>query len=294
MSWRHALLIVPAASDDARTDFGSTFAEHDPGAPALLLGELSAQRGDGVFETLGALDGTPHQVEAHLERLARSAALMDLPVPHLGQWRQAIARAAASCPPGEATIKLVLSRGLDDGRAPTAWISVGQAPDFTAARTDGIRLVTLDRGVDRDAATRAPWLMLGAKTLSYAVNMAALREARRRGADDALFVSSDGFVLEAPTATALLRIDGVYVTPPASSGILHGTTQLSAFAWLEAQGMPVRYRDVRVGELGRVDAMWLLSSVRLAAPVRAVDARPVVGDAALTAALNAALLARTS
>jgi 4-amino-4-deoxychorismate lyase len=43
----------------------------------------------------------------------------------------------------------------------------------------------------------------------------------------------------------------------------------------------------------QADAVWLLSSVRLAVPVTAVDGRPVGIDRGLTAELNAALLART-
>ena len=94
----------------------------------------------------------------------------------------------------------------------------------------GIRVVTLDRGIDSGVPARAPWLLLGAKTLSYAVNMAAIREAKRRGADDAIFVSSDGIVLEAPTASLILRFGDRFVTPAPNGGILHGTTQLSLFA----------------------------------------------------------------
>ena len=138
------------------------------------------------------------------------------------RWRQ------THCGPGESVIKLILSRGVDHGPAPTAWITAAPAADFSVVRASGIRVVTLDRGYDSDVPARAPWLLLGAKTLSYAVNMAAIREAKRRGADDAIFVSSDGIVLEAPTASVILRIDGVYVTPAPTGGILQGTTQLSA------------------------------------------------------------------
>ncbi|KAA9107554.1 aminotransferase class IV [Microbacterium rhizomatis] len=290
MAWRYALTIEPVASDDARTDFGDTFSVIDPVAPALSVGELSTQRGDGVFESIGVIDGHAQEVSAHLDRLARSAQLCDLPVPHEGQWRQAIAAAAAACDPGESVIKLILSRGVEHGPAPTAWVTVASATDFADARTRGIRVVTLDRGFDSAAAARAPWLLLGAKTLSYAVNMAAIREAKRRGADDALFVSSDGVVLEAPTASVILRIDGVFVTPAPTGLILHGTTQLSAFQWLASRGFDTEYRDVAAAELQRADAAWLVSSVRLAAPITAIDAMPLTNDVELTAALNAYLL----
>lgn len=290
MAWRYALTIDPAHSDDARTDFSDTFTVIDPAAPALSVGELSTQRGDGIFESIGVIDGHAQEVAAHLDRLSHSALLCDLPAPHLGQWRQAVDVAATNCDAGEYVIKLILSRGVEHGPAPTAWVTAAPAADFSEARSRGIRVVTLDRGFDSAAAARAPWLLLGAKTLSYAVNMAAIREAKRRGADDAIFVSSDGVVLEAPTASVILRVDGTFVTPAPTGQILHGTTQLSVFEWLGAQGLETAYREVAASDLSAADAAWLVSSVRLAAPILAIDGRPLAHDAELTTALNAYLL----
>lgn len=290
MAWRFALMIDPAASDEDRSDFVDTFTELDPAAPALTVGELSTQRGDGIFESIGVVDGHPQEVTAHLERLAHSARLCDLPAPNLAQWRAAVDRAAAHCGAGECVIKLILSRGVEHGPAPTAWVTAATAGDFAHARAEGIRVVTLDRGYALDVPARAPWLLLGAKTLSYAVNMAALREAKRRGADDAIFLSSDGFVLEAPTASLILRRGGTFVTPAPNAGILHGTTQLSLFEHLEAEGLPVAYEAVPASWLADADAAWLVSSVRLAAPIVAVDDGALPQDADLTAAMNRYLL----
>lgn len=290
MAWRYAVMIDPVASDDPRTDFAGTFTELDPAAPALTVGELSTQRGDGIFESIGVSDGHAQEVAAHLERLAHSAQLCDLPAPHLAQWRAAVALAAARCGAGESVIKLILSRGVEHGPAPTAWVTAADAADFTRVRTEGIRVVTLDRGYALDAPARAPWLLLGAKTLSYAVNMAALREARRRGADDAIFVTSDGFVLEAPTASLIVRRGDTFSTPAPNGGILHGTTQLSLFDHLESQGFAIAYETIPAEALRGADAAWLVSSVRLAAPVTAIDDAPLRVDAALTAAMNAYLL----
>lgn len=290
MAWRSALMIDPAASGDARTDFSQTFTPIDPTAPALTVGELSTQRGDGIFESIGVVDGHPQEVEAHLQRLAHSAQLCDLPTPNLTQWRQAVVLAAVDAGEGEAVIKLILSRGVEHGPTPTAWATVAPAADFSAARTGGIRVVTLDRGYSLEVPARAPWLLLGAKTLSYAVNMAALREAKRRGADDAIFTTSDGFVLEAPTASLILRRGDVFVTPAPNAGILHGTTQLSLFEHLAARGFETRYDTVAVADLATAEAAWLVSSVRLAAPITAIDGTPVGHDAELTASMNAYLL----
>ena len=291
MALLFALVIDPSASGDTRSDFADTFRVIDPSAPALSVGELSTQRGDGIFESIGVVDGHAQETQAHLERLAHSARICDLADPNLEQWRAAVDVAAQHAPRhGEGVIKLILSRGVEHGPAPTAWVTVAAAADNTAARDDGIRVVTLDRGYGIDTPARAPWLLLGAKTLSYAVNMAAIREAKRRGADDAVFVSSDGFVLEAPTASLILRLDGRFVTPAPNGGILHGTTQLSLFAHLEEQRLETGYATIPISALGQADAAWLVSSVRLAAPITAIDGAAVPVDAELTASFNRYLL----
>src|SRR5690606_15054619 len=150
--------------------------------------------------------------------------------------------------------------------------------DFTEARTVGIRVVTLDRGLRHDVDQTSPWLLAGAKTLSYAINRAVQREALRRGADDAIFVSSDGVLLEGPTSSVVYRIDGVLITPGTGLGILEGTTQASLFEYAASIGMPTEYRLAGPDDLARADAIWLVSSVRHAAPVRELDGRAVPVD----------------
>ncbi|MGO2682695.1 aminodeoxychorismate lyase [Microbacterium sp.] len=289
MAQRFALIIDPVGSSEERADFSGTFTVVDAAAPALSVGELSTQRGDGVFETIGVIDGHAQEVTPHLERLANSARICDLPVPNQEQWRQAVAVAAAACPAGEGAVKLILSRGVEHGPTPTAWVTAAPVADFSEVRATGVTVVTLDRGYPLDVAERSPWLLLGAKTLSYAVNMAALREARRRGADDAIFLSSDGFVLEAPTASLILRFGDRFVTPAPTGGILHGTTQLSVFEYLSGQGFETGYEQVPASALSTADAAWLVSSIRLVAPITAIDAHSLPVDP-LTAALTEYLL----
>ena len=290
MASTFALLITPVADFDIRDTYADTFSVIDASAPALSVGELSTQRGDGIFESIGVSGGHPQEVMPHLERLAHSARLCDLPLPNIEQWREAIVIAADACGEGEWVIKLILSRGIEHGPTPTAWVTAAPAGDFAAARRNGISVVTLDRGFDSGAPGRAPWLLLGAKTLSYAVNMAAIREAKRRGADDAVFVSSDGILLEAPTASLVIRVGDRFVTPRPGAGILHGTTQISVFSFLQAKGYEAVYETLPASALPRVDAAWLVSSVRLAAPIHTVDGTTLPMDSALTADLNAYLL----
>ena len=287
------LLLDPVAEDVDASDtaLAATLSFVPSAEPILSAFDAGAGRGDGIFETLGAHDGRARGIDAHLERLSASARKLDLPAPHLGQWRLAIAEILEALPStGQASIRLVITRGTE-AAGPTCWLTGSPVADEVPERTEGIRVVTLSRGYANDVGADSPWLLVGAKTLSYALNMAALREARRRGADDAVFTSTDGFALEGPTSSLLLRQGNTIVTPVIQHGILAGTTQADLFAYLTAQGFDCVYRTVEVGELLRSDAVWLVSSVRLAAPVTAVDGAAIATDLDLTARMNAALLA---
>ena len=288
------LLLDPISADHVVDDaaLSNTVSFVPSTEPILSAFDAGAGRGDGIFETLGVADGRARGVDAHLTRFAASAVKLDLPAPHLGQWRLAIGEMLEALPAeGQASIRLIVTRGTGPSGPPTCWLTGTPITGDFPERTEGIRVVTLSRGYANDVGEKSPWLLVGAKTLSYSVNMAALREAKRRGADDAVFTSTDGFALEGPTSTLLLRQGNTIVTPAIQFGILAGTTQADLFALLEAEGFDCVYRTVEVGELLRSDAVWLVSSVRLAAPVTAVDGTPVPVDHDLTARMNAALLA---
>lgn len=258
----------------------------DPDQPVLTVMELAATRGDGVFETVGFFGGRPLKLARHLARFAESARMLDLPPQDPAIWSAALHEVAALDPHVETFVKLVLSRGVEGADIPTGWAYGQTAPRFDAVQRDGLRVVTLDRGYRHDVAQTSPWLLQGAKTISYAVNRAAYREAARRDADDVVFVSSDGYLLEGPTSTLILRAGDALRTPRADLGILAGTTQAELFAWAEERGMPATSELLTLDDLAAADAAWLVSSVRLAAPVRAVDGTPKPVDADLTAAFN--------
>jgi 4-amino-4-deoxychorismate lyase len=263
--------------------------------PQLSALDLAATRGDGIFESISVGDGHPQALEPHLARFARSAAALDLPTPDLQAWRGAItAVIAALDPAAECWVKTVLTRGVEGDGRPTGWVYGSHSPDFSSARTDGVRVVFLDRGYRHDVAKTSPWLLQGAKTLSYAVNRSVLREAARRDADDVIFVSSDGFVLEGPTSTVLLRDGNTLLTPSPELGILEGTTQLSIFEWAAGEGFECRTALFGPGSVREADAAWLVSSVRLVAPVRAIDGTLKKVDAALTSRINTYLHAQRS
>ncbi len=287
--------VVALIDFDARTGAAIGHRLVDADAPQLQVTDLGATRGDGIFETASLVHGHVQALEAHLLRLVQSAAMLELPTPDVDVWRAAVrdvGEALTDAGIAEGSIKFVLTRGVEGAGIPTGWVLGAPSPDFTRDRTEGIRIVLLDRGFRHDVSQTSPWLLAGAKTLSYALNRAAQREAVRRGADDVLFVSSDGYLLEGPTSSLVLRIGARLVTPRVDLGILAGTTQADLFAWAESEGLGTGYELLTPDDLAGADAAWLVSSVRHVAPVRAVDGSPRVIDAELTLRMNAALDAR--
>jgi len=254
---------------------------HPPGTPLLFPDDLAAVHGDGVFEALLVRDGGACLVQAHLGRLSHSAKRMDLPEPDLGAWRHAIdlaARQWAADTADEGAMRLVYSRGRERGSTPTAYVTVNPIADrITAARRDGVAAVTLPRELPATGVEAMPWLLAGAKTLSYAINMAALRHAARQGAGDVIFVSSDGYVLESPRSTVVIAVGGgdnlCLLTPPPWYPILRGTTQQALFGVARAKGYDCDYRALRVADLFAAQGIWLVSSMRLAARVHTLDGR---------------------
>ncbi|OBH12306.1 4-amino-4-deoxychorismate lyase [Mycobacterium sp. E2497] len=260
---------------------------HPPDVPLLHADDLAAVRGDGIFETLLVRDGRPCLVESHLQRLTQSARLMDLPEPDLPAWRNAIGLATgqwAANTADEGAMRLIYSRGRESGTAPTAYVMITAVPErVTAVRREGLAAVTLDRGLAAAGTGAMPWLLAGAKTLSYAVNMAALRHAARQGAGDVIFVSSDGYILEGPRSTVVIATDAetpgggnlCLLTPPPWYPILRGTTQQALFEVARAKGYDCDYRALRLADLHAAQGLWLVSSMTLAARVHTLDGRPL-------------------
>ncbi|RFA15101.1 4-amino-4-deoxychorismate lyase [Subtercola boreus] len=291
------VLLVLGSPSQAEAERHGAPADHfaDPLSPVANALDLGITRGDGIFETITVVGGIPQALDAHLARLERSASMLDLPAPHLAAWRTSVFAAVdrhTEVP--EAFVKLLYTRGVEGSGRPTGWVWMQPSGDFSRERTDGIDVVLLDRGYPSTVAQTSPWLLQGAKTLSYAVNKAALREAHRRGADDVIFVSSDGLLLEGPTSTVILKLDGRLVTPRPDFGLLPGTTQESVFEIAAHNGYRTGYEALTPADLRLADAAWLVSSVRNAAPIRSVDGAPRAVDAPLTDSLNAGLASRTT
>ena len=234
-----------------------------PETPVLRADDLGVLRGESVFETLRIRHGRPALLEQHLSRMAVSAQRVDLELPR--GWADLARIASEGVEDG--VLRLVCTKGTPTHPG-TGYALVTDVPAETVAGRSGVSAVTLTLGVTAAQRAEAPWLLGGVKSTSYAVNMASLRTAHDQGADDAVWLSSDGWVLEAPTSTVVVVLADRLVTPPAATGILPGTTlaHCSSLAGIDVS-------PVSAAELARADEVMLLSSVRGVAPVVVLDGR---------------------
>jgi len=256
----------------------------DPADPMLFADDLAAVRGDGVFETVLVRNGGACLTESHLRRLVSSAAMLDLAEPDLSVWRSAIGVAVgewASQTTVDGALRLVYSRGRETGSDPTAYLMINPVLSRAeVARRDGVSALLLERGLPASGVDAMPWLLAGAKTLSYAVNMAALRHAAKLGYDEVIFVSSDGFILEGPRSTVVIATAGTdgrpcLLTPPPWYPILRGTTQQALFNVARLHGYDCDYQALKPADLSAAQGVWLVSSITLAARVHTLDGRPL-------------------
>ncbi len=264
-----------------------------PEQPVITADDLGLTRGDGIFDaTRVVTDESGHAVvehlDRHLSRLARSAQVVELPAPDLAGLIALVEEAlAAWTTPGEAALKIVHTRGLEHG-APgaTTLITISETEP---GRRRPLAIASMSRGYPSNAFADAPWLLGGAKILSYAIHTSARREAARRGADDALFVSSDGYALEGPTASLLWVSGGVvHTTPTGDTGILASVTVDLLREWAAAEAVRFEPELITLDALRGVDGAWLASSVRGVCPIATLDGQPVQVSAIWTERLASA------
>ena len=257
--------------------------------PHLSAYDRGFELGDGVFEALRARRGVPIELPGHLARLHASLDALSFELPFGDEIVAAgIADLLAAEgwdgvePPGDTAVRITVSRGFDASRSlvPSAGGSASVAiqawpykPPADRVLREGERLIT--SVVRRDADSP----ISGIKTTSRAELVYARLEAQRAGADDAIFLTTDGRITEATTSNVLLIRGDVCATPRLGTGLLAGTTR----AWLvdhgDAVGLSMVERDLRLEDVYEADEAAVCSSIGGVLPVVSLDGRPIGGGA---------------
>jgi 4-amino-4-deoxychorismate lyase len=261
----------------------------DPNAPSVHADDEAVLRGRAAFETVRVYAGRPFKLDEHLDRLASSAARIGIAAPDPAEARELAALALDAAAAPDAVLRFYRTPGREGAGEPGLLVLVSSLPThLDRLRASGIRLVSL-LGVQAEA----PWLLGGVKSTSYAVNMAAEAEARRRDADDAVFVTEDDIVLEGPVTNVWWRRGATLFTPSLDLGILAGVTRNTLLELAPEAGYDVLEGRFALSALRAADEAFTSSSIRELMPVVQVDGEPIprgVAAEELQAALRAAAL----
>ena len=215
----------------------------DPDERVLHADDLGLLRGQAAFETLRVYGGKPFRLEEHLDRLAASSERIGLPAVDRAALSGLARDTLNACGEADCVLRFYWTGGREGVSEPTGLALVSVLPsDLDERRARGIELISLQLALDTALRSTSPWLLGGVKSTSYAVNMAAEAEARRRGADDAVFLSKDGIVLEGPVTNVWWREGSRLLTPELGLGILAGVTRSRD---------PSRRRGSRLRDRGR-------------------------------------------
>lgn len=227
--------------------------------------------GDGVFETLKVVDGTPFAMRRHLARLRRSAEVIGLTVSLDDDGlRAAAAETVAACP-GAGRLRITVTGGpgpLGSGRdAAPATVVVAAAPPTPWPPTTAIVTVPWVRN------ERSP--TAGAKTTSYVDNVVALAFAHEHGASEAILANTRGALCEGTGTNVFVVLEGRLRTPSLATGCLAGITRELLLELIECEETD----ELTIDDLRDAEEAFLTSSTRDVHPIDAVD-----GSAMLNAA----------
>jgi branched-chain amino acid aminotransferase len=224
-----------------------------------------------------ARGGSVFRLDRHLSRLQGALSALEIPSPpELDEWLRAALPDAGD---GEASVRLTITRGVGaTGVAPpadalpTVVIAINPLPAFPAAIYEAGLSAHVASGRRNEHAMTA-----GLKTTSYTDSIAALLEARRSGADEAIFLDTAGHCSEGTASNLFIRRGDTLFTPPLSCAALPGITRAVVLELAATLALRACERAFDLAELCGADEAFLTSSLRGIAPVVRVDGG-TIGD----------------
>lgn len=199
--------------------------------------------GDGLFETIRVAGGTARHLDRHLTRLADSAALLGLPLPHGAAALTAAAEALIAAEGrAEGVLRITLTRGTGArgvlppaDAVPTLLMTLAPAPP-PAGPVEAVIARTTRRN-EHSPLSRV-------KSLNYLDSILARQEAATRGAGEALLLNGAGRLAESSVANLFIVRDGRPLTPPVAEGALPGIRRALILERGDAGEAPLSVADL--------------------------------------------------
>ncbi len=249
----------------------------DPAEARVSIFNHGLLYGDGVFEGIRFYDGRSFRLDAHLSRLERSAAAIELDLPYpRDALRAAIDSVISRAGAPDGYLRILVTRGEGDlgldprsCKRPTTVVAAAPLRVFENADAGVSVIVASTRQAPADV------LDPRIKSLNYLNRLLARLEAIRSGADEALMLDARGHLAEGTTDNVFLVRDGVLLTPPASDGALEGITREAVLALARGLGIPTLEASLGTYDLRAAEEAFLVGTGAGLVAIRSLDGRPV-------------------
>jgi D-alanine transaminase len=234
------------------------------------------QFGDGVYEVIRTYKGHPFALDAHLARLERSAAALDLPRPHPpAEWTGYVLEGIKRAAYPEAKIYIQLTRGVAPRDhaypvevIPTVVMTVRELhPLDNSVRTAGVGTMTIED---------IRWGRCDIKSVNLLANVLARQQAKQAQAFEAILLK-EGLVTEGAVSNVMVVRGGVVMTAPEGPRILPGVTRAIVLELARKEGLPIQERFVSQAELYGADEVFLTGTTVEVLAVVQVDGKVIKG-----------------
>ncbi len=251
----------------------------DPAEARISVLDHGLLYGDGIFEGMRVYARQVFRLDDHMHRFNTAAKAIGLSLPGgIERVREIVLETSRAFGEDEAYIRLIATRGEGAlGVDPTTCTQprlicvVTHIRLFPAEKlARGLDLVTVS--VRRPAADA---LDPRVKSLNYMNSVLAKREARMRGADEALILNAAGMVAEASVANVFAVIRGKLVTPPVTDGSLEGITRASILEIAGQLSIPSCEQTLGRFDLLGADEVFLTGSGAKLVPVATLDGESI-------------------
>ena len=238
--------------------------------------DLSVLRGYGVFDFLRSYNGVPFYLKSHINRLAQSARLIGLTLPHsVEEIHRLTMETIARNDHADFNIRILVTGGVSPSNYTPANTSklvimvtaVAQFP--TEYYTEGVKVIT----------SRVDRFMPGSKSINYIPAILAMRDAKERGATEAIYVNSNGYLQEGTTSNFFALFGNTLVTPP-TQRILPGITREKILE-IATTDFNIEVRKIHQDEIRLMDEAFISASNKEIMPVHTINAinlSPGVGE----------------
>jgi D-alanine transaminase len=242
------------------------------------IDDRGLQFGESLYEVVPIAGGAVRLLPEHVARMKRAAPEIgcEAGVPSLTEWERLVAELLAREPVDEG----LLYAQVTGGAAPREHVPESPPVPTFFAYVTAFRFprdADVERGIPAVTLEDIRWIRRDLKTTMLLPAVLAKREARRRGAQEALYVGPTDLVHEGASSNVFAVEGTALVTPAQSTRLLPGTMRPLVSEVAKEAGFHVENGEIPLSRLAAAAEVFVTSSSQLVMPVISIDGK-TVGD----------------